>query len=72
MWESGCDYAESHRGFVSAWKKADLKAESQNLEQIRNYAKQLSQLGPKTVIITGVSQGEKSGISDILQRKTAF
>lgn len=40
-------------------KKADLKAESQNLEQIRNYAKQLSQLGPKTVIITGVSQGEK-------------
>ena len=40
-------------------KKADLKAESQNLEQIRNYAKQLSKLGPKTVIITGVSQGEK-------------
>ena len=40
-------------------KKADLKAESQNLEQIRNYAKQLSQLGSKTVIITGVSQGEK-------------
>lgn len=40
-------------------KKADLKAESQNLEQIRNYAKQLSHLGPKTVIITGVSQGEK-------------
>ena len=40
-------------------KKADLKAESQNLEQIRSYAKQLSQLGPKTVIITGVSQGEK-------------
>ena len=40
-------------------KKADLKAESQNLEQIRSYAKQLSQLGPKTVIITGVGQGEK-------------
>lgn len=53
-------------------KKADLKAESQNLEQIRSYAKQLSQLGPKTVIITGVSREKKPGILDILQRKTAF
>lgn len=40
-------------------KKAELKAESQDLEQVRRYAKQLSRLGPETVIITGVSQREK-------------